>query len=168
MDRDQIDRLLRELATELAAVEVRGELLLVGGAAMALAYSSRRATEDLDAMFEPKLVIYEAAARISERHNLPPDWLNDAVKAFVPGDDPNALVYLDEPGLVVRVASPRFVLAMKLLASRVERDEDDIRVLLRLSSIATTEEAMQLVADFYPAAVVPATVQFLVEEILRG
>ena len=42
----------------LEAEGVHGDLFLVGGAAMALAYSTRRATRDLDAIFEPKQVIY--------------------------------------------------------------------------------------------------------------
>jgi hypothetical protein len=38
---------------------------------MALAYSTRRATRDLDAVFEPKQVIYEIARRVADRHGLP-------------------------------------------------------------------------------------------------
>ena len=48
---------------------------------MALAYSARRATRDLDAVFEPKQVIYEVAHQVGTRHGLPDDWLNDGVKA---------------------------------------------------------------------------------------
>ncbi len=167
MERAEIEALLRELAHELALEGVRGELLLVGGAAMALAYSTRRSTADLDAVFEPKLVIYEAASRIADRRGLDRDWLNDAVKEFLPGPDPNATVFFDRPGLVVRVASPRYLLAMKLLASRVERDEDDIRTLLRLCNIIDADEALQLVADLYPEAAIPTKVQYLLRELLE-
>ena len=133
---------------------------------MALAYSTRRSTSDLDAIFEPKMLIYEAAARIAERHSLDAAWLNDAVKGFLPGADTNATVFFDRTGLVVRIASPRYLLAMKLLASRVERDEDDIRLLLRLSNIKTVDEALALVSDLYPAEAIPAKVEFLVRELL--
>ncbi len=166
MDRATIDGLLHELAARLDARGVRGELLLVGGAAMALAYSARRSTADLDAVFEPKQVIYDVAGAIARDRSLDTGWLNDAVKGFIPGPDPNATVFFDTPGLVVRIASPRFLLAMKLLASRLERDEDDIRVLLRLSNIATADEAIRLVADLYPNAAVPAQVTYLVTEML--
>jgi len=90
------------------------------------------AAADLDGVFEPELVIYEAAARVGARRGLNDGWLNDAVKGFLPGPDPNATVFFDRPGLVVRIASARYLLGMKLLASRVERDEDDIGVLLRV------------------------------------
>ena len=36
-------------------------MFLVGGAAMALAYSTSRVTRDLDAMFEPESLVYEMA-----------------------------------------------------------------------------------------------------------
>lgn len=55
-------------------------MYIVGGAAIALAYDKRRSTRDRDAVFEPKAVIYEAAAAVAERLGLPPGWLNDAVK----------------------------------------------------------------------------------------
>jgi hypothetical protein len=47
LNRDDIATLLDELASELEAEGVHGDLFLVGGAAMALAYSTRRATRDL-------------------------------------------------------------------------------------------------------------------------
>jgi hypothetical protein len=48
VDRDEIRDLLEELSERLAAREMRAELFLVGGAAMALAYATRRSTADLD------------------------------------------------------------------------------------------------------------------------
>jgi hypothetical protein len=52
---------------------------------VALAYSARRATRDLNAVFEPKQVIYEVAHQVGTRHGLPDDWLNDGVKGFLTG-----------------------------------------------------------------------------------
>ena len=117
LSRDDIATLLDELASELEAEGVHGDLFLVGGAAMALAYSTRRATRDLDAIFEPKQVIYRAAQRVGDRRGLSADWLN-GVKGFLPGPDPGATVLFDRPGLAVRIASPRYLFAMKVLAAR--------------------------------------------------
>ena len=88
LSRDDIVTLLHELANELEARGTHGDLFLVGGAAMALAYSTRRATRDLDAIVEPKQVIYDAAKQVGDHRGLPPDWLNDGVKGFLPGPDP--------------------------------------------------------------------------------
>ncbi|MDH4147262.1 MAG: DUF6036 family nucleotidyltransferase [Acidimicrobiia bacterium] len=166
MDRDEILELLHELGAHLAERGLRGELFLVGGAAMALAYSTRRSTADLDAVFEPKAEIYAAAAAIASARSLPATWLNDAVKSFLPGTDPNARVLFDTPGLRVTIASPRYLLAMKLLASRVERDEDDLRLLLTLTGITTVDQALDLVTDLYGNRPVEARVQYLVAALL--
>jgi hypothetical protein len=166
LSRDDIVRLLNELADELEAQGIHGDLFLVGGAAMALAYSARRATRDLDAVFEPKHVIYELAHRVGDRHGLPDDWLNDGVKGFRPGSDPGATVLFDRPGLAVRIASPRYLFAMKMLAARVERDVDDIEVLYRLSGFRTLEEALDHVRSLYPYQPIPPKApQYLLREL---
>src|SRR5207248_1172714 len=58
---------LQALGDELTSQGVHGQIFVVGGAAMALAYSTRRVTKDIDAAFEPKTVIYAAAARVAEQ-----------------------------------------------------------------------------------------------------
>ncbi|HEX6753810.1 MAG TPA: hypothetical protein VF093_09530 [Solirubrobacterales bacterium] len=105
MDRSEIIDALTALAGELERRGVVAEMYVVGGAAIALAFDERRATRDIDAVFEPKDVVYEAAAVIAERLGLPGGWLNDAVKGFLEGDDP-ATAVLDLPGLRCLAASP--------------------------------------------------------------
>jgi hypothetical protein len=85
---DDIRRLFAELASELEAHGVRAELFLVGGAAIALCFDSRRTTRDLDAVFAPTDAVRLAAAAVAERENLGPEWLNDAVKGFLLGRTP--------------------------------------------------------------------------------
>ena len=166
MDRDEILSLLNELGDRLEARGVRGEMFLVGGAAISLAYSTRRSTADLDAIFEPKQVIYEVAASMARDHALPAGWLNDAVKGFLPGSDPNARVLLEHSGLRVTIASPRYLLAMKLIASRVERDEDDLRLLIGLCGITSVQEAIEPIESLYGGRPIEAKVRYLVAELL--
>lgn len=45
---------LQALGDELTRRGVHGQVFIVGGAAMALAYSSRRVTKDIDAVFDRK------------------------------------------------------------------------------------------------------------------
>jgi Nucleotidyltransferase of unknown function (DUF6036) len=77
--------LLDDLSQELAARGARAELFLVGGAALAVAYDATRATRDLDAVFVPSDVVRQAAIAVAGREGLADDWLNDAVKGFLPG-----------------------------------------------------------------------------------
>lgn len=42
-------------------------MYVVGGAAIALAFDERRSTHDVDAVFEPKETVYEAAAVVAEQ-----------------------------------------------------------------------------------------------------
>jgi uncharacterized nucleotidyltransferase DUF6036 len=153
------------LSEELAARDTRGEVFVVGGAAMALAYVDRRITRDIDEIFEPKAVIYDAARRVAEQLSLPDDWLNDAVKSFAPGDDPNRLIVFTTLSLEVAAASPEYLLAMKLLASRVDQDADDIVTLYEILGFTTAEQGLDLVERYYPSRRLEPRTQFLLEEL---
>ncbi|WP_112140545.1 DUF6036 family nucleotidyltransferase [Glycomyces dulcitolivorans] len=166
LSRDEIIELLTELGAELEAAGERADLFLVGGAAMALAYNTRRATRDLDAVFEPKQVVYAAARKVAERNGIAEDWLNDAVKGFLPGEDPNATLLFESPGITVRVASPRYLFAMKAAAARIGRDSDDLQQLYRLAGFGTVEEALDSVAEFYPPHLLSPKTEFIVRELL--
>ncbi|MEO6120873.1 MAG: DUF6036 family nucleotidyltransferase, partial [Acidimicrobiales bacterium] len=129
MDRDQILAALTALAGRLERAGLAGDMYVVGGAAIALGFSARRSTRDIDAVFEPKREIYRLAQEVAAELGLPPGWLNDAVKGFLAGDDPRATPVLDLPGLRCLVASPEMLLALKVLAHRVGEDEEDVLLL---------------------------------------
>lgn len=164
-NRDDLLAALRALDEELGRAGVRGEVFVVGGAAMALAYDARRATVDVDAVFAPSAEVRSAAVRVAEQLGFEPDWLNDAAKAFLPGDDPDRIEVYEGAHLSVAAASPRFLLTMKLLAARVERDQDDIRTLYSLCGFTTAEEGIGLVASAYPEGLIPPRARFLLEEL---
>jgi hypothetical protein len=106
LGREDIRALLDDLSQELAARGARAELFLVGGAALAVAYDAMRATRDLDAVFIPSGVVRQAAAAIAEREGLAEDWLNDAVKGFLPGPDPDAQRFYSSDSLIVMSPLP--------------------------------------------------------------
>ncbi|WP_261575999.1 hypothetical protein [Frankia gtarii] len=101
LDRESIIGLLRELNDELGRRGAKADLFLVGGAALALVYDATRSTRHLDAVFLPTGVVRAAAAALAERHALSADWLNDAVKGFLPGPDPAATRYFEADHLTV-------------------------------------------------------------------
>jgi hypothetical protein len=165
LNRRTILKAFKELSRVLAERGAKGELFVVGGAAMAIAYGSRTATRDVDAIFEPKRVVYAAAKDVAESLGLPDDWLNDAAKAYAPGPDANKRFIFEGEGLAVSAASPEYVLAMKLLASRVDRDVEDIRTLYKILGYTSADEGLDLVERFYPRGRIEPKTQFLLEEL---
>lgn len=165
--REQIIGLLAELGEELDDRGVKAQLFVVGGAAMALAYNMRRTTADVDGVFEPKAVIYEAARRIAGRHGgIPEDWLNDGVKGLLPtGGDRNARVILDLPGITVSVPSPKYLLALKVQAARIDRDQDDIRFLAREAGAKTADDVLRIAEQVIGSSRLLPKAQFIVQEM---
>lgn len=144
MDRERIIGLLTELGRRLAERGVTGELYVVGGAAIALAFDERRTTRDIGGVFEPKAVIYAEADAMAEDEGLPAGWLNDAVKGFLSGPDDAAVAVLDVPGLRASAASARVLLAMKVLAHRTGEDDGDLRLLARHLGLTSSGEVLDL------------------------
>jgi Nucleotidyltransferase of unknown function (DUF6036) len=160
--------LFAELDDELRAAGVRGDVFIVGGAAMTVAYAARPATRDVDAIWRPSTEVRAAAERVAAGHDdIESDWLNDGVKGFLPGKDVAPRTVFEGACLTVSAPSPPYLLATKLLASRVSRDEDDILTLYNLCGFTTVEEGLQLLAEYYPGRPVETKVQFFLEELLE-
>ncbi|MFD1722411.1 nucleotidyl transferase AbiEii/AbiGii toxin family protein [Amnibacterium endophyticum] len=166
---------LRELLAELRTAGTGARIRIVGGAAIALTLQAERpATVDIDGPLEPAAPVLDAARRVAGRHGWRTDWINDAAAAFIPtgyGDRTAewTTVY-DDHQVLVQIASPETLLAMKLHAAqrRGNRDARDLAVLLPHCGIATTDDAEQLYEDYYPGdALTPRTLQ-LVDQILAA
>lgn len=136
LDRESIMRALTELGRRLHADGLQGDVFVVGGAAMALAYDERRFTRDVDAIFEPKMHIYRLAVEVADELGLPGDWLNDGVKGFVVDDPTQGPVFQFE-GLRVQAASPELLLALKVRAARMGEDDEDVRLLADMLGLHT-------------------------------
>jgi len=155
---------LQALGDELTSRDIHGQIFIVGGAAMALAYSTRRVTADIDAVFEPKASIYEAAAHVAHDLDLPEDWLNDAVKGFMPGPDEHPRPIPDITGIEITTASPEYLLAMKLMAMRFGEDDEDIEILLRECDLHTADDALALLERMYPSQEPSPKTRFFLEQ----
>ena len=166
MTAKEIEQYLREINNELALKDVKGEICLYGGAVMCLVFKARPSTKDVDAVFEPVKYIRAAIRIITERHNLPFDWLNFAVKMFVVEHEKRIL--FDLPHLKVFVPTADYLLAMKILASRVESfDLEDIKFLLDKLKLQTVEDALQIVKNYYPHKQIKPETRFLLEELFE-
>lgn len=162
---ESIESLLAELGRRCAAQGIKAEMFLVGGGAMALAYSRGRVTRDLDAAFEPMTLVYAEARKMADDLGLPPDWLNDGVKGLMPDrtDDAARVQYASE-GLTVMVASPEYLFAMKAAAARQEADTDDLLVLARSLKVTTAGQAFGIIERYYSPQRLTAKSRFFIEE----
>jgi predicted nucleotidyltransferase len=166
---DDIRQLLTELGARLDRRGVQARIFIVGGAAMALAYSQDRLTRDIDAVFEPAAVVREEAAKVADERGLPGDWLNDGVKGFMPNkvkNPPEAAGFV-APGISVGIATPEYMLAMKASASRLEADEDDLRKLVHLAKVRSVDHAMEIVERHYDRRLLQPKVQFTLAAIVE-
>jgi len=167
LDADEIRELLIALGARLERRGIEARLFLVGGAAMALAFTRRRVTRDLDAVFEPKSEIYEEAAALARERGLPEGWLNDGVKGLLP--DKAAPVEgqasFVAPGIRVGVASAEYLFAMKAAAARQETDGEDLRVLAAALGLTSARQALDLVDRFYGSNRLTTKTQLIIEDL---
>lgn len=148
LDADAIWRLLLEVADELQGERV--EVVIVGGALLAL-NGLRDATRDVDTVRSIGGRLEAAVARVAERHDLAPKWLNDRSRPFLPAtfDVDDCELLLDDPRLLVLGASFDQVFLMKVHAGRAT-DADDLEALWPRCSFETPDEAAVAYRAAYP------------------
>lgn len=150
--RDDILVLLGELGDRLLAKGVHGEVFILGGSAIAIAYSDRRVTADIDAIFVPVEEVEAEVLAMAQERRLPKDWLNNAVQETLHGvaedDAPRDVLTTD--GIEVKVASPEYILALKAMISSRElvRDIEDAAMLCNLLGI-TSEDRIEAIVRRY-------------------
>jgi hypothetical protein len=168
LSQSDIRRLFELLNGELRQSKTRGELYLVGGAVMCLAYNARPSTADVDALFIPATQVRKAAERVAAKAHFPAAWLNDGVKGFL-SDKGDFAPFLELDHLIVMLAEPQYLLAMKCLAMRIGaefHDEEDVRFLLRLLDIRAYDDAVAIITKYYPLDRFPQKALYALEELL--
>lgn len=166
MDRDTIERQLRQVGRYLDEKGLIGEILLLGGAYMTLVLRQREATKDVDAYFAAEAeAIREAAARVGRDEGLATDWLNDAVKGFL-YTQPEVTLWLECPGLRVYAPDASYVFAMKAIAGRPE-DLRDLRALRDQIGLTSAADALDIVTRYVPARLLTPRVQYLIEDLFE-
>lgn len=105
--------------------------------------------KDVDGLFKPFDVVREVAAMMATEHGLPAGWINQNAFAFMSFriDDTDARV-IELGGMRVRIASPRFLLAMKMAAGRL-KDHDDIIALIHHLGISDAAVIVDLTFDVF-------------------
>jgi hypothetical protein len=172
LDEASIIRALERLSELLHEKGTQGEVCLLGGTVMVLAFKARPATRDVDAIFHPPQLIRELARKVQEEQGLPDNWLNDSAKGYVSAAHETQEGDLPQfESLRLLAPTPQYLLAMKCMASRIasqgsERsDVGDIEFLLRHLDLKNAEEALAIVEQYYPRNQIPVRAQFLLEDI---
>ena len=83
LHKDDMLRFLKEINSRLNVMNKTGEIFIIGGAAISLAFGGRDATEDIDAIYRPRSEIRKIVNVMSDEHNLRSDWLNNDAEHFV-------------------------------------------------------------------------------------
>lgn len=158
---DQIGRAAVQAGTKL-------QIAVYGGSALMLASNFRFATEDVviaDIGKQWPVWLSEVVERIANQNNWSTTWLNDAVTFHL---SPLAQAERDltvfgtfprrdeHVGLCVFVPTARYMLALKLKALRVsdfekgQQDMADVAHLLKVLELTEIEQAIAILAEFFP------------------
>jgi hypothetical protein len=177
---DDLHSALTDLGTRAFAQGKTVELAVYGGSALMLASNFRIASEDVDAVAATDQGLIDQLAReIAKVRGWPPDWLNDGVRTYL---SPNVdglgqhhilfRTYPDEqsPGLRVFVPTAEYLLAMKLMAMRLDpaggrTDLDDILRLIEVVGIVEKTELQSFAEMFYPEARVSGRVRLGIDTV---
>ena len=151
-DRQMLERLFNELATELEASGTAADVVMVGGAWM-LWHSRRAATLDIDAVKRLDPAIAPAVQSVAARQDLANQWLNDAAAPFWPaGHDLEATTTVfTTSALTVRVPAADVVFLMKMYRGN-ENDRDDLVLLWPMCTFVDVEAAHEAFRAAYPKA----------------
>lgn len=170
LSKKQILLYLEELSAAMGRQNLKGEILLFGGAAMVLAFNARSATKDVDAIFRPKKEIYAISKEIADKYHLAEGWLNDSVKGFITSNSFKQNLFIRYNNLSVYTPEAQYLLAMKCMSMRIgveSSDIDDIKTLLKYLKIKKAEDVFQLIEKYYPQNKIPQKTFYAIDEILK-
>jgi hypothetical protein len=168
LNREKLLQAFDEIGRAAVAAGTRLQIAVYGGSALMLASNFRFATEDVDVsrLEQPwPEWLRSIIEKLATENGWAADWFNDGVvfhlsaladpvgdhlefSTFPRGSEP--------PGLMVYLPSAAYLLAHKLKAIRVndpvrgEQERLDILNLMRVVGVRTAEEAIALLARYFP------------------
>ena len=149
LHRDDMLRFLEEINLRLSDMNRIGEVYIVGGAAISLAFGGRDATEDIDAIYKPRNEIRKIIKIMADEHDLRSDWLNNDAEHFIT-ESMTFTLLLEHSNLKVFHIDAECLLAMKLASARPETSPDMDDCLLLMDKLGITEEKELLrLVDLY-------------------
>jgi hypothetical protein len=165
-DRTEILRAFDSLADKLQRKNIVGQVHVVGGAAMLLAYDSGATTRGIDARYAPDGPMLEAVREIARENCWQTTWLNNQASSYVSRNPGQGSLVYDHPNLQVAATPAEHLLAMKTLAARGVRDRDDIQLLIERLAVATQTQVWTILDRFFPGEPVPERSRRLIEDLV--
>jgi hypothetical protein len=167
LNRDKLLAAFDEIGRAAIAAGTRMQIAVYGGSALMLASNFRFSTEDVDVsqIQQPwPEWLRSVTERLARENGWSADWFNDGVAFHLsaladPSEDHlefGTFPRGEGPGLMVFVPSARYLLALKLKAIRIndpvrgDQERLDILNLMRVVGIGTPEDAIALLARFFP------------------
>ena len=167
LNKYELAKYLEILGERLAKKGLRCEIILTGDAVMCLLHTARDLTKDIDALYEPKSEINRLAQSMAEEYGLPNGWLNDSVKGFV-NENVETQEFIQYGSLKISAVTPDYLLAMKLMSSRVEgQDYNDIKFLFQKLEIKDLSKAEQVIERFFPICKILPKTRYVIEQCLE-
>jgi hypothetical protein len=168
LNRDKLLDAFDEIGRAAADAGQTLQIAVYGGSALLLASNFRFSTEDADVspLTNPwPEWLRRAVDEVTKKNGWAEDWFNDGVAFHLSPLADQAADHLEfssfprgnnAPGLIVFVPTASYLLALKLKAIRVtdplrgEQERLDILNLMRVVGISTIDEAIALLARFFP------------------
>ena len=185
-DRDQLLAAFDEIGEAAISAGARLDIAVYGGSALMLASNFRFSTEDVDISEIGRpwpAWLSKVVHRIAVTNGWAKEWLNEAVTFHLSplahaardlvalGTFPRAA---EQAGVAVFVPTARYMLALKLKALRVanfdkgSKDLADVTALLRVLGIKSIDEAIEVLAEFFPKSAAHADKQRFVLKYIFG
>lgn len=166
-DESELRAAFTALADKLEKRRVIGQVHVVGGAAMILAYDpTRDATHDIDALFSPDGPMTTAIREVANERGWPSTWLNNQAAGYISRAPGQGSIVFDHPYLEVAATPPEHLLAMKVLAARAVRDGDDLKILFSHLAITKRAQVWPVVERYFPGTEIPTRATQLVNDLL--
>ncbi len=125
-------------------------LYVIGGAAIGSVLGDRL-TQDVDVATESiPTPVLEAASTVAGRHGMPDNWINNQAAEFIEADLPVDAFEASYTGrcLMVRVARPETLLALKIMSGR-GKDVQDILDLAQLTGVVYHDDLVRLCDEVF-------------------
>ena len=157
LSKEKIDKYLEILGREIFinfGPSANIPMVIVGGAAIAVNYTFRESTMDIDTYMNNSAALESLVSKIAKEHNLEDDWLNSSVmvtQSFTENIGKYAEPYKTFSGVLhVKVADSLTLICMKSVCCRPDsHDLLDIASILDEDSSITYDDICERFVDLY-------------------